>query len=72
MIWVSKRHVAGGADARIQAALNAGCDMGLVRNDRAAACTALDGIQTCLCQNQQRLERMRGKISRSRSAQHQL
>jgi beta-N-acetylhexosaminidase len=42
--------VAGGADARIQAALNAGCDMGLVCNDRTAACTALDGIQTWLYQ----------------------
>ena len=54
--------VAGGADARIQAALNAGCDMGLVCNDRAAACTALDGIQNLALPNQQRLERMRGKI----------
>lgn len=42
--------VAGGADARIQAALSAGCDMGLVCNDRDAACTALDGIQKLRCQ----------------------
>ena len=54
--------VAGGADARIQAALNAGCDMGLVCNDRTAACTALDGIQHFAQPNQQRLERMRGQI----------
>ncbi|MCU4388788.1 beta-N-acetylhexosaminidase [Acinetobacter haemolyticus] len=54
--------VAGGADARIQAALSAGCDMGLVCNDRDAACTALDGIQELALPNQQRLERMRGKI----------
>lgn len=54
--------VAGGADARIQAALKAGCDMGLVCNDRAAACIALDGIQQLPLPNQNRLERMRGKI----------
>lgn len=54
--------VAGGADARIQAALQAGCDMGLVCNDRQAACIALDGIQTFALPNQARLERMRGKI----------
>lgn len=54
--------VAGGADVRIQAALQAGCDMGLVCNDRQAACIALDGIQTLALPNQARLERMRGKI----------
>ena len=54
--------VAGGADARIQAALNAGCDMGLVCNDRAAACIALEGIQNLPLPNQVRLERMRGHI----------
>lgn len=31
-------------------------------NDRAAACIALDGIGTLALPNQQRLERMRGKI----------
>lgn len=54
--------VAGGSDARIQAALNAGCDMGLVCNNRESACTALDGIAHLPLPNQQRLERMRGKI----------
>ncbi|WP_180074445.1 beta-N-acetylhexosaminidase [Acinetobacter sp. YH12116] len=54
--------VAGGADARIQAALNAGCDMGLVCNDRAAACLALEGIQSLPLPNQARLARMRGQI----------
>lgn len=54
--------VAGGADARIQAALNAGCDMGLVCNSRESACVALDGIQNLALPNQERLERMRGKI----------
>ncbi|WP_374664815.1 beta-N-acetylhexosaminidase [Acinetobacter sp.] len=54
--------VAGGADARIQAALNAGCDMGLVCNNRESACTALAGIADLPMPNQQRLERMRGQI----------
>ena len=54
--------VVGGADARIQAALKAGCDMGLVCNDRSAACTALAGMEQLPLPNQQRLERMRGKI----------
>lgn len=54
--------VAGDADARIQAALNAGCDMGLVCNSRESACVALDGIQNLALPNQERLERMRGKI----------
>ncbi|MDT0199602.1 MULTISPECIES: beta-N-acetylhexosaminidase [unclassified Acinetobacter] len=54
--------VAGGADARIQAALKAGCDMGLVCNDRAAQCIALEGIVDLPFPNQQRLECMRGNI----------
>ncbi|MFC2994145.1 beta-N-acetylhexosaminidase [Acinetobacter sichuanensis] len=54
--------VAGGADARIQAALNAGCDMGLVCNNRESACVALAGIEDLPLPNQERLERMRGKI----------
>lgn len=54
--------VAGGADARIQAALNAGCDMGLVCNNRESTCVALAGIEDLPLPNQERLERMRGKI----------
>ncbi|MFB2537990.1 MULTISPECIES: beta-N-acetylhexosaminidase [unclassified Acinetobacter] len=54
--------VAGGADARIRAALQAGCDMGLVCNDREAACVALDALQDLPLPNQQRLAKMRGKI----------
>ncbi|MBU3847733.1 MAG: beta-N-acetylhexosaminidase [Candidatus Acinetobacter avistercoris] len=54
--------VAGGADARILAALNAGCDMGLVCNEREAACLALKAIENLPLPNQERLERMRGRI----------
>lgn len=54
--------VAGGGDARITAALAAGCDMGLVCNDRAAALHALTALQDMPLPNQQRLEKMRGKI----------
>lgn len=54
--------VAGGADARIKAALSAGCDMGLVCNDRAAACTALNALSDLPLPNQPRLERMRGRL----------
>ena len=54
--------VVGDAGVRIQAALQAGCDMGLVCNDRAAASTALQAITNLPLPNQQRLARMRGKI----------
>lgn len=54
--------VVGDADARILAALNAGCDMGLVCNNRASAKLALEAIQDLPLPNQARLERMRGKI----------
>ncbi len=54
--------VAGNADARIRAALDAGCDMGLVCNNRESACVALTGIENLPLPNQERLERMRGKI----------
>lgn len=54
--------VAGNADARLKAALKAGCDMGLVCNDRAAACLALESIVDYPLPHQHRLEAMRGKI----------
>ncbi|WOE30501.1 MULTISPECIES: beta-N-acetylhexosaminidase [unclassified Acinetobacter] len=54
--------IAGDAGARILAALNAGCDMGLVCNDREAQLLALNAIENQPHPNQQRLERMRGKI----------
>lgn len=54
--------VVGGADARIRAALAAGCDMGLVCNDREAALIALQAIEDMPLPDQARLARMRGKI----------
>ena len=54
--------VAGDADARLRAALAAGCDMGLVCNNRAAQQLALNAITDFPLPNQTRLERMRGKI----------
>ena len=54
--------IAGNADARIRDALDAGCDMGLVCNNRESACVALAGIENLPLPNQERLERMRGKI----------
>ncbi|MFC0665335.1 beta-N-acetylhexosaminidase [Azotobacter chroococcum] len=52
-------HVAGDAAARIEAALAAGCDMGLVCNDRAAAELALSALQRLGVQPAARLARMR-------------
>ncbi|MNJ70489.1 Beta-hexosaminidase [compost metagenome] len=54
-------HVAGDAAARIEAALSAGCDMGLVCNDRAAAELALSALQRLKVQPPASLARMRGQ-----------
>lgn len=62
--------VAGGADARILAALNAGCDMGLVCNDREAACLALSALHEYRLPNQARLEKMRGHIPQLKIGEH--
>ena len=52
-------HVVGDAACRIEAALAAGCDMGLVCNDRASAELALSALQRLKVEPPQGLERMR-------------
>lgn len=54
--------VVGGADARILTALEAGCDMGLVCNNRSDALLALQAIQDLPLPDQTRLTRMKGNI----------
>lgn len=54
-------HVAGDAAARIESALGAGCDMGLVCNDRGAAELALGALQRLRVRPPPRLVRMRGR-----------
>lgn len=53
--------VAGDAGDRLRAALEAGCDMGLVCNNRSAALTALQEIADAPLPHQARLARMRGQ-----------
>ena len=54
-------HVVGDAGKRIEAALAAGCDMGLVCNDRGSAELALSALQRLQVRPAPRLQRMRGR-----------
>jgi beta-N-acetylhexosaminidase len=54
-------HVVGDAASRIEAALSAGCDMGLVCNDRGAAELALSALQRLRVTPPSGLQRMRGQ-----------
>ena len=54
-------HVVGDAASSIEAALAAGCDMGLVCNDRGAADLALSALQRLQVRPPQGLQRMRGQ-----------
>ena len=55
-------HVAGDVDARVVAAIEAGCDMALVCNDRQGALMAIEAVKPLPEQPQHRFDRMKGNI----------
>lgn len=55
-------HVAGGVGERVQAAIDAGCDMALVCNDRDGALIAIETAKRMQTLPHNRFGRMKGKI----------
>ncbi len=55
-------HVAGGVGARVSSAIEAGCDMALVCNDRPAVQEALAMAKRLPTPNQCRLQAMKGRV----------
>lgn len=55
-------HIAGGVDMRVRAAIEAGCDMALVCNDRQGALIAIETAKTMHTNPHNRFVRMKGKI----------
>lgn len=55
-------HTAGGVDARVVAAIEAGCDMALVCNDRDGAWLAIETAKNINAPSHHRFSRMKGKI----------
>ncbi|WP_190425426.1 beta-N-acetylhexosaminidase [Pseudomonas typographi] len=63
-------HVVGDAAARVEAAFSAGCDMGLVCNDRGAAELALSAAQRLRVTPAARIARMAGRATPGQDYRH--